>query len=104
MTVTSPRSWRALEANPEVITKYAEALGGPQNLSFCDVMSLEDWALELVPQPVHALLLVYPIKKNFEERSKELQTANKLECDASEAKKSIVDQLWFTKQVREPFC
>lgn len=98
MTGSSP-CWRALEANPDVISQYTRTLGGPQNVSFCDILSTEDWALDMIPQPVHAILLVYPIKESSEKRSKELQQSNKLECEKNDEKKRILPHLWFTKQV-----
>jgi ubiquitin carboxyl-terminal hydrolase L3 len=33
---------------------------------FVDVLSSEDWALEMVPKPVHAVLMLYPIKEATE--------------------------------------
>ncbi len=30
---------------------------------FADVLSVEDWALDMVPKPVAAVLMLYPIKE-----------------------------------------
>lgn len=53
-----------LESNPDVINRYLEKLGFPVTLlAATDVMSTEEWALEMVPRPVAAVLMVYPIKE-----------------------------------------
>lgn len=69
MSDNSKKHWLPLEANPEVMTDYARSLGIvpriclaviryclglPSFLHFTDVLSVEDWALEMVPQPVLA--------------------------------------------------
>ncbi len=41
---------------------YARRLGLSEGWTFTDVMSVEDWALDMVPRPVRALLLLFPIK------------------------------------------
>ncbi len=42
---------------------YAERLGFPTDqFRFIDVLSTEDWALDMVPSPVIALLMLFPIK------------------------------------------
>ncbi|KAF4715687.1 hypothetical protein FOZ62_000130, partial [Perkinsus olseni] len=54
----SKKRWLPLEANPEVMTDYARSLGLPSFLHFTDVLSVEDWAIEMVPQPVLAAVRV----------------------------------------------
>lgn len=68
-----PEVWVPLESNPDVIQTYCKSLGLKEdsNLQFTDVMSTEDWALEMVPRPVHALLMVFPIKDATEARSQQ---------------------------------
>jgi len=31
-------------------------------VQFCDILSLDDWALDMVPSPVVAVLMLFPIK------------------------------------------
>lgn len=56
-----PKTWLPLEANPEILTAYSRKLGLPEGLCFHDVMSVESWAIEMIPQPVQAILLLFPI-------------------------------------------
>lgn len=43
--------------------QYIAGLGFPTALfHFTDVLCLEDWALEMVAQPVRAVMLLFPIK------------------------------------------
>lgn len=51
--------WVPLEANPQVLTDFARALGMDPKLSFCDVWSAD--LLDLVPAPRHAVLLLFPL-------------------------------------------
>lgn len=84
-------------------------LGFPTgSFEFCDVLSTEEWALEMVPKPVKAVLLLFPIKdavsgacmlgprslwgaqsEAFQEKEKER---------IQEAGQTVSDKLWFTKQ------
>ncbi|XP_018495628.1 ubiquitin carboxyl-terminal hydrolase isozyme L3 [Galendromus occidentalis] len=54
--------WLALESSPEVLTKYIHELGVDEKWSLVDVFGVDDELLAMVPQPVEALLLVYPVK------------------------------------------
>jgi len=41
------------ESNPEVMTTYISNLGvDTSEYRVCDVLALEEWALDMVPQPV----------------------------------------------------
>jgi hypothetical protein len=52
-----------IESNPEVMNTYLSNLGFPISEYKCyDVLSTEDWALEMVPRPVKAVLMLFPIK------------------------------------------
>lgn len=57
------KRWFPLESNPAVMNTYVEKMGFPTSeYSFCDVLSTEDWALEMVPTPVVGVLMLFPIK------------------------------------------
>ena len=60
------KSWLPLEANPEVLSIYAKSLGLPESLAFHDVLGVESWALEMIPSPIHAFLLLFPISEASE--------------------------------------
>ena len=53
--------WLPVESNPEVFNSFAAKMGFPQTLVWQDVMSLEDWGLEMLPAPVRACAMVYEI-------------------------------------------
>lgn len=66
----SEKHWFPLESNPEVMNNYVSKLGLNTNeYSFFDIYSTEDWALEMVPRPVSAVLLLFPITQASEEHS-----------------------------------
>lgn len=61
------KNWFPLESNPAVMNSYMAKLGlNIENYSFHDVFSTEDWALEMIPQPVVSVLLLYPISTESE--------------------------------------
>ena len=46
---------------------YIQKMGvDTSKLQFCEVLSLDDWALDMVPRPVTAVLMVFPIKESSE--------------------------------------
>ena len=54
------KQWIPLEANPAVINDYISALGFPIELyHFVDVLSCDDWALDMIEKPVLGFLLLY---------------------------------------------
>ncbi|KAI7825984.1 ubiquitin carboxyl-terminal hydrolase isozyme L3 [Gamsiella multidivaricata] len=66
--------WLPLESNPEVLDKYVRDLGVPAPWRYADVMGLDEELLAFVPQPVHALILLFPITPKYEEYRKEEQS------------------------------
>lgn len=66
MTTDSDKSqqkWFPLESNPDLVNEYVQKLGFNTQLGyrFCDVFSTEDWALEMIAQPVVAVIMLYPL-------------------------------------------
>lgn len=59
------KRWFPLESNPAVMNAYVSKMGFPTAAySFCDVLSTEDWALEMVPSPVVGVIMLFPIKEH----------------------------------------
>eukprot|EP00759_Apiculatamorpha_spiralis_P033501 PhF_6_TR34845/c0_g1_i1/m.50598/K05609/UCHL3, YUH1; ubiquitin carboxyl-terminal hydrolase L3 len=54
--------WFPLESNPEVMNSYVKFLGLEGGThEFCDVYGFDDDLLEMVPKPVKAVLMLFPI-------------------------------------------
>lgn len=59
-----PGKWFPLESNPQLINNYIQKLGFDTSLyEFCDVFSTDDWAIEMIPQPVVAVIMLYPLSE-----------------------------------------
>lgn len=59
---SNPKKWHPLESNPESLNKYLTKLNGDSPtslLQFNDLLSTEDWAIGMLPQPIHSLIFLY---------------------------------------------
>jgi len=55
--------WPAIESNPEVLNKFSRDIGlDHESWTFQDVLGLDPELLALLPQPVLAILLLFPSK------------------------------------------
>ncbi|XP_011872337.1 PREDICTED: ubiquitin carboxyl-terminal hydrolase isozyme L3 [Vollenhovia emeryi] len=89
-------AWVPLESNPEVMTKFLHKLGVPKKWSVLDVYGLESVLLAIVPRPVLAVILLYPLPKG-----------GKTEWDKAEDKDSkndAPDSLYYMKQCISNAC
>lgn len=93
------KRWFPLESNPDVMAQYMKRLGWPiEQFTFTDIMSTEDWALDMVPKPVQAVLFLFPISESHEANS-EAEDA-KIKADGQ-----IVDQnLFYMRQTVGNAC
>lgn len=100
-------NWLPLESNPDVLTPYLTALGGPTHLSsvtqrpepllqFEDLLSLEPWAFDMLEcSETLALLLVFPLSTDQPEPKSHIV----LPGQQQHLQSDIDNSVWFTKQV-----
>lgn len=55
-----PPRWLPLESNPEVMTNFLVDIGMSAEWSVVDLIGIDDDVLGFVPQPVAAVILLYP--------------------------------------------
>jgi ubiquitin carboxyl-terminal hydrolase L3 len=49
-----------LESNPEVINQFIAKMGlKTESFAFTEMLSTEEWALEMIPQPALGILFLY---------------------------------------------
>ena len=89
------KKWVPLESNPEVLNGFAQSLGlNTQMMTFHDVWGLDEELLAFIPQPVKALLFLYPITP----RSEAARVAQNTTLEA--ANDPADPSVYFMKQVR----
>jgi len=90
----SSKRWFPLESNPALLNTYISNLGlDTSQYQFVDVFSTEEWALGMIPQPVLAVLMLYPITPNQERFRQQEEEKNTRNDD-----NIIENDVWYTKQ------
>ena len=93
------QQWFPLESNPDVMNSYIKKLGfDTSKFQFVDVLSTDDWALEMVPRPTVAVMLLFPISQ----ACREFEAAER-DRIASEGQ-TVSENLWFTRQTIGNAC
>lgn len=81
--------WFGLESNPALMNHYLRQMGFSTDLyELVDVFSTESWALDMIPQPVAAVVMLYPLTD---------QQVSK-ETDTNVVDPQSVPGVWFIKQ------
>uniref|UniRef100_A0A0A9F0N7 Ubiquitin carboxyl-terminal hydrolase n=1 Tax=Arundo donax TaxID=35708 RepID=A0A0A9F0N7_ARUDO len=95
------KRWIPLEANPDVMNQFMWGLGVPEgDAQFCDVYGLDDELLAVVPQPVLAVLFLYPLTSLDEEEKEESGASGTLTAGGKDLSKKV----YFTKQTVGNAC
>jgi ubiquitin carboxyl-terminal hydrolase L3 len=91
--------WFPLESNPTLMNQYISTMGwDTEQYHIVDVYSTDDWALEMIPQPVIAVLLLYPLTKvQLQHEQREKEQLMKTSTTTTTSSTSIND-VWFMKQ------
>uniref|UniRef100_A0A1D1Y734 Ubiquitin carboxyl-terminal hydrolase n=1 Tax=Anthurium amnicola TaxID=1678845 RepID=A0A1D1Y734_9ARAE len=71
MSTAKKSKWLPLESNPQVMNNYVHKLGVSQAWAYTDVWGLDDELLSMIPKPVKAVVLLFPVTENYEKDSKE---------------------------------
>lgn len=86
------KNWLPLESNPGLMSKYITKLGVDDKFTFHEVLGVDSMLLSMVPTPVHALLMAFPISKMSEKHKEEEEKL------IAEKGQTVSDKVWFIKQ------
>ncbi|KAJ2536051.1 Ubiquitin carboxyl-terminal hydrolase isozyme L3 [Coemansia sp. RSA 1933] len=87
--------WVPLESSPDAMNKVIQQMGVGEPTAFSDVWGLDDELLGMVPQPVHALIFLFPLTNKFEELRKQ---------EALSSENKVSPNVWFMKQTIGNAC
>jgi ubiquitin carboxyl-terminal hydrolase L3 len=89
--------WVPLESNPAALTKFAHRLGVNAKWVFTDCIGLDEELLAMSPQPVVALLFLFPYSKMCQFKAEERETLEK-------KGQNISPKVYFMKQLVGNAC
>ena len=88
--------WLPIESNPEVMNSFLAKLGVPSDWEINDVYGLDPELLMMLPQPVLALMLLFPITEKYYEYQKEQE--------AGISTQTVSSKLFYMKQTISNAC
>lgn len=90
-------NWLPMESNPEVMTGFLREVGlNADTYIVQDVLSVEEWAQEMLGQPVLGLIFLYEIN--------ELQKDYERAEAATLEKNKVTENVFFMKQYAKNAC
>ncbi len=104
------KSWIPLESNPAILNLYMSTLGVDiSKYSFFDVLSTEDWALDMIPQPVCAVVALFPVGGKVMKRRTKIHRQRlekyveggidcKIDDNGMESNCNHAGSVWYAKQ------
>ena len=90
--------WVPLESNPQALTKFAHRLGVKPKWVFTDCIGLEEELLAMSPQPVIALIFLFPYSKMMQFREEDREAL------AKAGPQNISPKVYFMKQLVGNAC
>jgi len=95
------KHWLPLESNPDLMNKYIHNLGVSPSWQFYDVFGTDESLLSMIPTPVLAVLLLYPITTNSEQHREEEEERREQQ---SHQHQSQLNSLFYMKQTVGNAC
>merc|ERR1712029_701460 len=90
--IMAEQKWLPIESNPTVMNQFLHNLGMPKSWAMTDVYGLDEPLLAMLPQPVVALMLLFPINEKYEEYLKTLKF------------EKVPDSVYYMKQTISNAC
>lgn len=89
------KQWLPLESNPDLMNKYCTKLGAQMGpYEFTDVLGVDEGLLAMVPRPVLAVLLLFPISEASERHR----------AEEAKQRQAVSDKVYFVEQTVGNAC
>ena len=93
------KRWFPLESNPTLLNNYISKLGFDTTThKFTDVFSTEAWALDMIPQPTCAVVVLFPMTDKVKCKRQQLHAAAAAANTNNEDSNAITNEVWYITQ------